>query len=78
MDGEYDEKNEALLISSSIANISIHEEIIKSKIQGRLDYLPLFLLNFHHLDHLMELALILQGSHIWGILTILTEDYNHI
>ncbi len=37
MDGEYDENNEALIISSSIENIIIYEEIIKSKIQDHLE-----------------------------------------
>lgn len=78
MDGEYDEKNEALLISFSIENIIIYEEIINSSILCRLDNLHYFLLNFHHLNHLKELALILQESHIWDILTIPSEDYNHI
>jgi len=32
MDGEYDEKNEVLLISSSIEYIIIYEEIIYSSI----------------------------------------------
>jgi len=78
MDGDYDEKNNALFISSSIKIIFICKEIILSSIQSHPDYLHYSILDFHHLDQLMELVQILWESHIWGILTIPSEDYNHI